>query len=249
MPLEILDAHVETSDGKEIVRGVTLRLERPGIYLVMGPNGAGKSSLANAVMGHAAYRFKGRVVLDGEDITGLPTHEKARKGLTLATQMPPEIEGVRVAEVLIRIVKRFRGVSDAGEAARLARELLDAVGLPGEMLNRYLMVGMSGGERKRLELARVLAQKPRAAILDEPDSGVDLESLPLIASAVERLVDEGAAVMLITHQPRLLDYFRRHRPLRVYVLYRGRLAAEGGPELVEELAERGYTWAASGAGR
>jgi len=249
MPLEILDAHVETSDGKEIVHGVTLRLEKPGIYLVMGPNGAGKSSLANAVMGHEAYRFKGRVLLDGEDVTSLPTHEKARKGLTLATQMPPEIEGVRVAEVLIRIIKRFRGVSEAGEASRVAKELLELVGLPPSIMNRYFMVGMSGGERKRLELARVLAQRPRAAILDEPDSGVDIESMPLIARAIERLVNEGAVVMLITHQPKLLEYFANHTPSRVYVLYGGRLVAEGGPELVKTIVERGYTWIASGAGR
>lgn len=246
MRLEILDAHVETKDGKEVVHGVTLRLEKPGIYVLMGPNGAGKSSLANAVMGHEAYRFKGRVLLEGEDVTGLPTHEKARKGLTLATQMPPELEGVRVAEVLIRIVKRFRGVSDAGEASRLAGELLESVGLPRSIMNRYFMVGMSGGERKRLELARVLAQRPKAALLDEPDSGVDIESIPVIAKAIERLAEEGAAVLLITHQPKLLEYLE---PSRVYILYSGRLVAEGGPELIDTVVKHGYTWVASGAGR
>jgi len=239
--LEILDAHVATSDGKEIVHGVTLRLPEPGVYVLMGPNGAGKSSLANAVMGHQAYSFKGKVLVDGEDVTGLPTHEKARRGLTLATQIPPELEGVRVAEILTRIIKRFRGVETAGDAARIAAELLRLVGLPASAMNRYYMVGMSGGERKRLELARVIAQRPKAAILDEPDSGVDVESIPVIAKAINRLVEEGASVLLITHQPRLLQHLE---PAKVFVMLGGRLVAEGGLELVKKIEEGGYNWAA-----
>ncbi len=239
MPLEILDATVYTAEGRKVVDSATLRLQGPGVYLLLGPNGAGKSSLANAVMGHESYRLEGRILLDGEDVTGLSTHERARKGLTLATQMPPELEGVRVSEVLTRVIKRFRGISSTAEALKLAEELLGALGLPREMLSRYYMVGMSGGERKRLELARVLAQQPRAAILDEPDSGVDVESLPLIASAVERLAEDGAAVLLITHQPRLLEYLS---PLHTYVMIGGRIVAEGGPELARMVGEKGYTW-------
>ena len=238
--LSLEDVHVYTRDGvTEIVRGVTLRLGEPGIYVVMGPNGAGKSSLANAVMGHQDYKLKGKVVLDGEDLTSLPTHEKARRGLTLAVQSPPEIEGVRVSEVLLRIAKR--GGVDTGEALKAVEEALALVGLPRSMLNRYLMVGMSGGERKRLELARVLLQRPRAAFLDEPDSGVDIESIPLIAKAIRRLEEQGSIVVLITHQPRLLEHLE---PRHVYIMHEGRVVAEGGVDLVRLVEEKGYTWIA-----
>ena len=240
---EIVDARVWTSDGKLVVQGVTLRLPGPGVYVVMGPNGAGKSSLVNAVMGHRDYRFEGKVLLDGDDVTGLPTHEKARKGLALALQIPVEIEGVRVSEVLVKIVERFRGL-DRREALSLLRELLGLVGLPESMLARQLMVGLSGGERKRLELVRVIAQKPRVAMLDEPDSGVDVESLPLVARAIERLREEGAAVLLISHQPQLFRYLD---PDKVYVMYGGRLVAEGGLELIKRIEERGYGWLGGGA--
>ena len=240
--LELYDVKVSVKEtGRRIVHGVTARLTKPGIYIVMGPNGAGKSSLANAVMGHEAYRVEGRILLDGQDITGLSTAERALRGLTLASQNPEEIEGVRVSEVFARIIKRFRGVESTAEALGLARELLETLGLPASMLNREYMVGMSGGERKKLELARVLAQKPKVALLDEPDSGVDVESLRLVANAVGRLVDEGSIVVLITHQPRLLHYLE---PSEVYVMYNGRVVAVGGYELVERIENEGYGWAA-----
>ncbi len=241
MTFEVQEARVLTSDGKIVVKGVTLSLSKPGIYAVMGPNGAGKSSLVNAIMGHQQYKLEGRVLLEGEDITKLPTHERARRGITLATQMPLEVEGVRVAELLSRIIKRFRGVENTSEALSIARELVRLVGLSDNILSRYFMVGMSGGERKRLELVRVLAQKPKVALLDEPDSGVDVESMPLVAKAIERLRDEGAIVLLITHQPRLFKYIE---PNYVYVMYDGRIVAHGGLELVQLIEEKGYTWIA-----
>lgn len=241
MAFEIRKVKVYTSDGKEVVKGVSLSLVKPGIYTIMGPNGAGKSSLVNAIMGHQSYRLEGRVLLGGEDITKLPTHERARKGIALATQMPLEIEGVRVAELLSRIIKRFQGVDKTDEALRIARELLSLVGLSDSIMSRYFMVGMSGGERKRLELARVLAQRPRVALLDEPDSGVDVESMPLVAKAIEKLREDGAIVVLITHQPRL---FKRLEPDHVYVMYNGRIVAEGGLDLVQLIEDKGYTWIA-----
>ena len=241
MTFEVQKVKVYTSDGKEVVKGVSLSLVKPGIYTIMGPNGAGKSSLVNAIMGHQSYRLEGRVLLGGEDITKLPTHEKARKGITLATQMPLEIEGVRVAELLSRIIKRFQGVDKTDEALRIARELLSLVGLSDSIMSRYFMVGMSGGERKRLELARVLAQRPRVALLDEPDSGVDVESMPLVAKAIEKLREDGAIVVLITHQPRL---FKHLEPDHVYVMYNGRIVAEGGLDLVQLIEDKGYTWIA-----
>ncbi len=235
--LRIVDAHVYTRDGREVVRGVTLEAVKGRIHVVMGPNGAGKTSLAAAVMGHRDYRFKGRVILDGEDITGLPTHEKARRGLTVALQIPVEVEGVRVSEVLVKVARRFRGVESTGEALKIVREALRAVGLPESILQREYMVGMSGGERKRLELARIMVQKPKAVILDEPDSGVDVESLPLIASAIERLAEEGTGVILISHQPHLLS---RLMVDKVYVMVDGVIRAVGGVELVKRIEEEGY---------
>ncbi len=239
---EVLDARVWTSDGRMVVKGVTLKLKEPGIYVIMGPNGAGKSSLVNAVMGHRDYKLEGHVLLDGEDVTRLPVYEKARRGLTLALQIPVEVEGVRVSEILVRVLERFQGLRGR-EAVRKAKEILSIVGLPDTILGRQLMVGMSGGERKRLELARVLAQRPRVAMLDEPDSGVDVESLPLIARAIERLREEGSIVLLISHQPSLFRYLA---PDSVYVMYDGRIVAEGGPELIKRIEEKGYTWLAAG---
>ncbi|WP_317895345.1 Fe-S cluster assembly ATPase SufC [Pyrofollis japonicus] len=242
---EVSQVKVYVSDGKEVVKGVSLSFSKPGIYVIMGPNGAGKSSLVNAIMGHQGYVVEGRIVLNGEDITKLPTHEKARKGITLAVQMPIEIEGVRVAEILTRIIKRFRGITKSEEASRLARELLSIVGLPEDFLYRYFMVGMSGGERKRLELVRVIAQKPKVALLDEPDSGVDVESMPLIARAIKKLRDEGAIVILISHQPRLFEYLE---PDEVYVMYDGRIVLKGGLEVIKLIEEKGYTWIAQKSG-
>ena len=241
MVFEVHDARVFTSDGKEVVKGITLSFSKPGIYTIMGPNGAGKSSLVNAIMGHQGYRLEGRVLLEGEDITKLPTHERARKGITLATQMPLEVEGVRVAELLSRIIKRFRGIEKTDEALRYARELLKLVGLSESIMSRYFMVGMSGGERKRLELARVIAQKPKVALLDEPDSGVDVESMPLVARAIAKLREEGSIVILITHQPRIFEHLE---PDKVYVMYNGRVVAQGGLDLVKLIEEKGYTWIA-----
>ena len=231
-------------DGKLIVKGVDLSVGRGEVVVLMGPNGAGKSTLAHAVMGKPDYRVEGRVEVDGVDVSGLPTHERARAGLTMAHQSPPELEGVRVREVLTRIAGRFRGL-EGPEAVKAAVEALRAVGLPPSFMEREFMVGMSGGERKRLELARILLMNPKAAVLDEPDSGIDVESIPLIASAVNRLAESGAGVLLITHQPHILDHVDYER---VLVMYDGRVAAEGGPELVRRVVERGYSWLAKGGG-
>jgi Fe-S cluster assembly ATP-binding protein len=230
-------AYVYTRDGKEIVKGVTIEAMKGHIHVIMGPNGAGKTSLAAAIMGHRDYILKGRVILENEDITTLPTYEKARRGITATLQTPIEIEGVKVSEVLAKIAQRFAGATSASEALKIVEEALDAVGLPESILQREFMVGMSGGERKRLELARILVQKPKVAILDEPDSGVDVESLPLIASAVERLAEEGTGVVLISHQPHLLT---RLVIDKVYIMVDGRIRAVGGIDLVRKVLEEGY---------
>jgi Fe-S cluster assembly ATP-binding protein len=235
--LKIIDAHVYTRDGKEVVKGVTIEACKNHIHVIMGPNGAGKTSLAAAVMGHRDYRFKGKIILEGEDVTNLSTYEKARRGVTVSLQVPVEVEGVRVSEILVKVAQRFRGVKSTSEALKIVREALEAVGLPESILQREFMVGMSGGERKRLELARIIIQKPKVAILDEPDSGVDVESIPLIASAIERLAEEGTGVILISHQPHLLT---RLVVDKVYIMIDGRVAAEGGIELVRLVEEKGY---------
>ncbi|WP_048061488.1 Fe-S cluster assembly ATPase SufC [Hyperthermus butylicus] len=238
MPLNVVDAYVSTRDGREIVRGVSLEIREGRIHVLMGPNGAGKSSLAQAVMGHRNYVYKGKLLFDGEDITGLSTAERVKRGLTLAVQIPVEVEGVRVSEILVRVAQKFRGTKTMKEAMQVIREALEAVGLSESLLAREYMVGMSGGERKRLELARIIIQKPKIAILDEPDSGVDVESIPKIAAAIEKLAESGTGILLITHQPRLLT---RLIPDKVYVMLSGRIVAEGGIELVRRIEEKGYT--------
>ncbi|MET1101820.1 MAG: ABC transporter ATP-binding protein [Pyrodictiaceae archaeon] len=240
MVLEVRDAYVYTKNGeKEIVKDVNLTIKEKSLYVLMGPNGAGKSSLALSIMGYKNYLFKGSIRLDGEEISGKDTSERALRGITLAVQNPPELEGVRVSEILAKVARRFRGISSPRETMSVIVEALKVVGLPPSILNRDYMVGMSGGERKKLELARMLVQKPRIAILDEPDSGVDVESLPRIASAIETLVDQGVGVLLISHQPHLVT---RLVPDKVYVMQKGRIVAEGGLEIVMKIEKQGYSW-------
>ncbi len=233
--LRVECVHVSTGGGR-IVTGVSLSVDSGELHVMLGPNGAGKSSLANGIMGHRDYRLEGKLLLDGEDITALPTHERVRRGLVMAIQNPPSVEGVRVGELLSRAIKVRHDPSER-EVMTTVKGEIEAVGLPPSIIGRELMVGMSGGERKRLELARVLLMKPKVAILDEPDSGIDLDGLPAVADAISRLIESGAGVILITHQPVILRYLK---PNMIHVMVRGALVAGGGPELVEFVERKGY---------
>lgn len=225
------DLHVSVA-GQPILRGVDLALEEGKVHALMGPNGSGKSTLAFALAGHPEYRIeRGRILLGGEDITQLSPDERAKKGLFLAFQYPPEVEGVKLRE-FIRLA-RGDGKADFQGAFSHALECLGM----GELGGRELNVGFSGGEKKRSELLQACLLRPKVALLDEPDSGVDVDALRLIARCILDLESRGTAVLIITHYPRILEHVP---PARVFVLEGGRIVREGGPELAQTIEAKGY---------
>lgn len=231
--------------GKALVlKGVDLSV-RPGeIHALMGPNGSGKSTLAYTILGREGYDVEGGdIILDGEKITGLPTHERARKGLFLAFQEPPAIPGVRMSSFLIALHNKRIGQEDdlfkltnPRFLARL-RELVRKVGLPDSVLQREVNVGFSGGEKKRSELLQALVLEPKYLILDEPDSGLDVDGVRMVAGILREQAERGAGILLITHYTRMFSFLE---PDRVSVLYNGRIVASGGMELAEAIDREGY---------
>jgi len=240
--LAVEDLHVNV-DGREVLRGVTLRVPYGTIHTVMGPNGSGKSTLAYTIMGREAYTVtRGDILLDGRSILSLPTEERALEGLFLAFQEPPAIPGVRFSTFLIAALnKRLGGedltmLKDPGRVREIYR-LLEELGLPRDILGRELYVGFSGGEKKRAEILQALLLDPKVVILDEPDSGLDVDGVRKVAEIIRGLRERGKAVLLITHYARLLEYVE---PDNVTVLADGRVAATGGPELARLVEEQGY---------
>ncbi len=233
--------------GSTVLRGVGLEVGGGELVYLLGPNGAGKSTLIYAVVGWEGYRVeRGRISLDSIVLNGRPPEERARAGLAAGLQQPPELEGVRVGLLLRMLVERFWRVSSL-EALKLVSRFLGMVGLPASVLEREYNVGFSGGERKKLEMVKVLAMRPRVALLDEPDSGVDVDSLRGIGEAIRFLRDEiGAGVLVVTHLARLCRFAR---PDRAYVMLGGRIVASGGPELVKAVEERGYAQFEGGGAR
>lgn len=229
--------------GREVVRGVDLEV-RPGErHVLMGPNGSGKSSLAAALAGHPLYRLEGEVRLDGERIDGLSPEERARRGLFLGFQHPVAVPGVPVASFLRAAVAARRGRADL-PVREFRSELLaacDALGIPREVAGRSLNDGFSGGEKKRLEVLQLRLLAPRFAVLDEVDSGLDIDALRVVARGIEDAMARGGAspmgLLLVTHYQRILDSIR---PDRVHVFVDGRIVRSGGPELARELEAHGY---------
>ncbi len=229
--LEVVDLWVKV-ENKEILKGVNLHVPKGELHVLMGPNGAGKSTLAMTLAGHPKYKVvRGDILLDGESIKDLPPEERARKGLAVLLQHPPELEGVKVAELLNKLIERYGSNTTP-------QELLERVGLSPSLLFRYFNVGFSGGERKRLELARILAMRPKIVVMDEPDSGVDVESLKYIAKNIEDMVKSNIGVLVITHYRNILRYVT---PNRVHIMVDGRIVLSGGPELVEKIEKEGYS--------
>jgi len=226
-------------DGTRILDGVSVEVPEGRVVYLMGPNGAGKSTLIYTIVGWEGYHVDhGEILLGEERLEKLPPEERARRGLAAAFQNPPTLEGVKVGLLLRLLVERYWRVSEL-EALKLVNNILGLVGLPSRVLEREFHVGMSGGERKKLEMAKVIAMKPRVALLDEPDSGVDVDSLQRIGEAIKYLRDElGAGVLVVTHLARLCKTIR---PDHVYVVMNGRVVREGGPELVRLIEEKGYS--------
>lgn len=242
--LEIRDLHVSV-EGKQILKGVDLRIEAGQVAALMGPNGSGKSTMANVIMGHPKYRVdKGRIILDGKDITALPPHERAALGMFLSFQHPVEIPGVGLSHLLWTIYMKKKGMERPTPRAmqefkKYAEEKMQALGLGSSFMDRDVNSGLSGGERKRTEALQMLIAGPGFAMLDEIDSGLDIDSLKAVAGAVESLRGPGFSALIITHYQRILNHIR---PDAVYVMQDGRIAASGGPELVHELEQKGYGW-------
>ncbi len=224
-------------DGHEILRGVDLEVRSGEVHALMGPNGSGKSTLSHTIMGRGDYTATaGSVTLDGEELLGLPTWERASKGLFLAMQYPVEVDGVRVLDVLDAAL-RARGEPVDDLASRLATEA-DRLSVADEFLARGVNVEFSGGEKKRAETLQLAVLRPAFAILDEIDSGLDVDALRDVARRIEAMTTEnGLGVLAITHYARLLTELR---PDRVHVLMGGRVVASGGPELAETLEATGY---------
>ncbi len=240
--LDIRNLHVAV-DGKEILRGLTLRIEAGQVHAIMGPNGSGKSTLSYILAGRAGYEItEGSITYDGEDLAALAPEARAAKGVFLAMQYPVEIPGVTTMTFLktaLNSQRRQRGEPDldAVGVLKLVRAKAKMLNVTEEMLKRALNVGFSGGEKKRLEILQMALFEPRLAILDETDSGLDIDALRLVAEGVNTLRGPSRAMLVITHYQRLLDYIV---PDRIHVLARGRIVAEGGKELALELEARGY---------
>jgi Fe-S cluster assembly ATP-binding protein len=244
--LELKNLHVALEDGTEIVRGVDLTVSSNEVHAIMGPNGSGKSTLSYAIMGHPAYEVtEGQILLDGEDLTEAGADERAQKGLFLAFQYPHAIPGVTVTNFLrsaINSVRKARadGVEDPIAVKEFRTELLaqmDRLKVSRELASRYLNDGFSGGEKKRVEILQMAMLKPRIAVLDETDSGLDIDALKVVAQGVQELVGPEMGALVITHYQRILNYIE---PDRVHVFVGGRIVESGGPELAQKLEREGY---------
>jgi Fe-S cluster assembly ATP-binding protein len=244
--LEIRNLHVALEDGTEIVKGVDLRVDTGQVHAIMGPNGSGKSTLAHALMGHPAYEIsEGEILLDGDNIVELGADERAQRGLFLAFQYPHAIPGVTVTTFLRAAINSLRkarsgGVDDPIPIPEFRRQLtasMERLKVPRELAGRYLNDGFSGGEKKRVEILQMALLKPRIAVLDETDSGLDIDALRTVAGGVRELVGPDMGALVITHYQRILSYIR---PDFVHVFVNGRIVQEGGPELAEQLESEGY---------
>ena len=228
-----------TVENREILKGVNLSVGAGEFHVIMGPNGSGKSTLALTIAGHPRYEVVGgRILFDGEDITHLPPYERVKRGILLAFQHPEEVEGVRIIEFLQQVLAEVKGL-DALEAYDLIVETAEGLWFKEEDLRRYINVGFSGGERKRFELLQALLLEPRLLILDEPDSGVDVDSLSVISRKIEELHEKGTAILLITHYGRILSHLDPSK-FRVHVMRDGRIVMERGGEFVREIEEKGF---------
>jgi Fe-S cluster assembly ATP-binding protein len=242
--LEINNLHAGI-DGKEILKGLTLHVGTGEVHAIMGPNGSGKSTLANVLAGRPKYEAtSGTVTYQGKDLLVLPAEERAREGVFLAMQYPVEIPGVNniyFLKAALNSVRKHQGQEelDAMEFLQLAREKMKLVELDEAFMNRSVNEGFSGGEKKRNEIFQMAVLDPKLAILDETDSGLDIDALRIVAEGVNALRSEKHSVLVITHYQRLLKYLV---PDFVHVLADGRIVKSGGKELAEELEQKGYEW-------
>ena len=238
--LEIKDLHVNV-EGKPILKGLNLKIESGKVHAIMGPNGSGKSTLANVMMGHPKYEIvKGDILFEGKSIKSLKPDERARLGLFLSFQYPAEISGVTISSFLRSAVNSVRKErvsvlkfkDEVSEKAKLLR-------MDQSFLSRYLNEGFSGGEKKRAEILQLLMLEPKLAVLDETDSGLDIDALKVVSNGINHFMKKGRAVLIITHYKRILEYVK---PDKVSILVEGKIALEGKGDLADHLEEKGYSW-------
>ncbi|NDP50079.1 Fe-S cluster assembly ATPase SufC [Staphylococcus aureus] len=240
--VEIKDLHVSIED-KEILKGVNLTINTDEIHAIMGPNGTGKSTLSSAIMGHPSYEVtKGEVLLDGVNILELEVDERAKAGLFLAMQYPSEITGVTNADFMRSAINAKREEGQEINLMQFIKKLdknMDFLDIDKDMAQRYLNEGFSGGEKKRNEILQLMMLEPKFAILDEIDSGLDIDALKVVSKGINQMRGENFGALMITHYQRLLNYIT---PDKVHVMYAGKVVKSGGPELAKRLEEEGYEW-------
>jgi Fe-S cluster assembly ATP-binding protein len=245
-PLFVIDDLHVNVEGKEILKGVNLTVERGEVHALMGPNGSGKSTLAHTLMGHPRFEVtQGRVLLKGEDILALPADERARRGMFLGFQYPVEIPGVKVRHFLRMAVRATKG--EEPSVTEFRKQLFEKMALlemDRSFSERYVNEGFSGGEKKRNEILQMAMLEPEMAILDETDSGLDIDALRSVANGMNKLAGPHMGMLLITHYQRILNYIAPHF---VHVLFAGRIVRSGGMELAQELEAKGYDWIAGKA--
>ena len=242
--LEIRNLHVRAGD-KEILRGLDLAVSKGEIHALMGPNGSGKSTLANAIMGHPNLEVTdGQIFFKNKDITEADPDERARMGLFMAFQYPVSVPGVTVTKYLRTVLNAHREAREQEpiplkEFRQSVEAAMQLTNVPKEFSSRYLNEGFSGGEKKRMEILQLALQRPELAILDETDSGLDIDALRVVANGVNAVAGPEMGVLIITHYQRILHLVQ---PSHVHVMYQGRIVKEGGPDLVDELEAKGYGW-------
>ncbi|WP_153983324.1 Fe-S cluster assembly ATPase SufC [Staphylococcus hominis] len=240
--LEIKDLHVSIED-KEILKGVNLTINTGEVHAIMGPNGTGKSTLSSAIMGHPSYEVtQGEVLLDGVNILELEVDERAKAGLFLAMQYPSEITGVTNADFMRSAINAKREAGQEINLMQFIKKLdkqMDFLDIDKDMAQRYLNEGFSGGEKKRNEILQLMMLEPKFAILDEIDSGLDIDALKVVSKGINEMRGEDFGALMITHYQRLLNYIT---PDKVHVMYGGKVVKSGGPELAKRLEEEGYEW-------
>ena len=243
--LQINNLHAKIEDGAEILKGINLEIKPGEVHAIMGPNGAGKSTLSSVIAGKEDYEVtEGNILFEGEDIGEDAPEERAHKGIFLSFQYPVEIPGVSVTNIIkaaLNETRKANGLSEMGakEMLGLIRENSEKLGIKKDFLSRSLNEGFSGGEKKRNEIFQMVMLNPKLAILDETDSGLDIDALRIVADGVNKFKNEGNAVLLITHYQRLLNYIQ---PDYVHVLADGKIIKTGDKSLALELEEKGYDW-------
>ena len=226
-------------EGKEIVKGVSLVVRSGEIHALMGPNGSGKSTLANALLGHPRYSITaGTIFMDDKDVTAEKTHVRARSGLFLSMQYPPSVAGLNVGSFLRTAYQELTGEKvSVQEFYKKIKAAMALLGMDSGFLKRGLNEGFSGGEKKRMEILQMLVLEPKIAILDETDSGLDIDAMKAVAQGINAMREKGLGVVLITHYTRFLEYLT---PDFVHVMGEGKILREGGPEVAREIEEKGY---------